>query len=69
MMTINNVSYDLLTVLQNKLEGLAAYDKYIQDSQSDQQVRQIFEQLKQQDQQQVQNLRAQIERLVKDGKF
>jgi len=69
MMTMNNVSYDLLTVLQSKLEGLAAYDKYIQDCQSDPQMRQVFEQIKQQDQQQVQYLRSEIERLVKSGKF
>lgn len=70
-MGMSNVSYDLLSVLQNKLEGMEAYDKYIQDAQQagDQQCQQLLSQIKQQDGQQVEQLRNAVEQLVKEGKF
>lgn len=68
---MDNLSYDLLTTLQSKLEGVSIYDRYIQDSQQagDQESMTLFQQLKQQDAQQAEQLRAAIERLVKQGKF
>jgi len=68
---VDNLSYDLLTTLQSKLEGVSIYDRYIQDSQQagDQESMTLFQQLKQQDAQQAEQLRAAIERLVKQGKF
>ena len=68
---MDNLSYDLLTTLQSKLEGVSIYDRYIQDSQQagDQESMTLFQQLKQQDTQQAEQLRAAIERLVKQGKF
>ncbi len=68
---MDNLSYDLLTTLQSKLEGVSIYDRYIQDSQQagDQETMTLFQQLKQQDTQQAEQLRAAIERLVKQGKF
>ncbi len=68
---MENLSYDLLTTLQSKLEGVSIYDRYIQDSQQagDQECMSLFQQLKQQDAQQAEQLRAAIERLVQQGKF
>ncbi len=68
---MENLSYDLLTTLQSKLEGVSIYDRYIQDSQQagDQECQNLFQQLKQQDAQQAEQLRAAIERLVQQGKF
>ncbi len=68
---MENLSYDLLTTLQSKLEGVSIYDRYIQDSQQagDQECMNLFQQLKQQDAQQAEQLRAAIERLVQQGKF
>lgn len=68
---MDNLSYDLLTTLQSKLEGVSIYDKYIQDCQQagDQESQSLFQQIKQQDAQQVEQLRAAIERMVKQGKF
>jgi len=31
---VSDLMYDWLTVLQNKAEGVAAYDKYVQDAES-----------------------------------
>lgn len=68
---MENMSYDLLTALQSKLEGVSIYDRYIQDCQQagDQESVNLFQQLKQQDTQQAEQIRAAIERLVKQGKF
>jgi hypothetical protein len=46
---VDNLTYDLLSVLHTKLEGLAAYQKYMQDTQGDQECQQLFQQLQQQD--------------------
>ncbi|HEU5346051.1 MAG TPA: hypothetical protein VFU60_17015 [Ktedonobacterales bacterium] len=71
MIALENTSYDLLTTLQNKLEGINAYDQYIQDAQQagDQDCANLFQQLKQQDSQQAQQIRSTIEQMVKQGKF
>jgi hypothetical protein len=53
---LDNVTYDLVTVLYEKSKGLEAYDKYIQDMQNDQQTRQLFEQMRQQDEQFIQQI-------------
>ncbi len=68
---MENLSYDLLTTLQSKLEGVSIYDRYILDSQQagDAESQTLFQQLKQQDAQQAEQLRAAIERLVRQGKF
>ena len=68
---MENTSYDLLTTLQSKLEGLNAYDKFIKDAQQagDQDCATLFQQLKQQDSQSVEQLRSAIEQQVKQGKF
>ena len=68
---MENTSYDLLTTLQSKLEGLNAYDKFIKDAQQagDQDCANLFQQLKQQDTQSVEQLRSAIEQQVKQGKF
>jgi bacterioferritin (cytochrome b1) len=57
---LDNLTYDLVTVLYEKSKGLEAYDKYIRDAQNDQQARQLFEQMRQQDEQFVQQLTQQL---------
>ncbi len=46
---VDNITYDLLSVLHTKLEGLEAFKKYMQDAQGDQECLQLFQQLQQQD--------------------
>ena len=60
---ISNEAYNVLSALHSKLEGLEAYRKYQQDG------GQIWQQLSQQDNQAVQTLIQELERLVRDGKF
>jgi hypothetical protein len=68
---LSNVNYDLLTILQNKLKALAAYDAYQQDCQmsGDAQCQQLVAQLKRDDQQHVELLRQELERIVRAGQF
>jgi len=54
----------VLSTLHSKLEGLEAYRKYAQDADS-----QLWQQLSQQDNQVVETLISELERLVRNGKF
>lgn len=70
-MGMSNLSYDVLTVLHNKLEAVAVYGQYIEDCRKagDERCRQLFEDLKRQDEVHVERLRSELERLVQEGKF
>jgi len=68
---VDNVSYDVLTVLQSKLEALAAYDQYVRDCRDagDEECRQLLEQIRHDDQEHVERLKGELERLVRDGRL
>jgi hypothetical protein len=63
---VDNVTYDVITTLQSKLEGLNAYKQYIRDCQqsNNTQCAQLFQQLQQQDTQQVQQLRQAMTQML-----
>ena len=61
---ISNEAYNVVSALHSKLEGLEAYRKYSQDGDQ-----QIWQQLSQADNQAVETLIGELERLVRDGKF
>ncbi|MDQ4044223.1 MAG: hypothetical protein M3173_02085 [Chloroflexota bacterium] len=54
---ISNVTYNLLSVLTNKLEGIAAAEVYKQDAQGDQEVLKAFEEMEERDRKDVERLR------------
>lgn len=70
-MSLSNLNYDLLTVLQNKLEALAAYDVYLKDCQEsgDEECRNLVADLKRDDERHVERLRTEVERKVREGAF
>ena len=70
-MPLNDVSYDLLSILQSKLDAVAIYGQYIEDAQEagNGQVAQLFEQIKQQDEQAADRLANALEQMVKSGQF
>ena len=70
-MALNNVCYDVLTVLQSKLEALTVYDRYLQDCQAagDERCGQLLAEIRQDDERHAARLRAEVERLVREGKF
>lgn len=71
MPAMNNLSYDILTVLQSKLEAVAAYEAYLKDCKEsgDAACQKLVAELKHDDEQHVKRLRAELERMIRDGKF
>jgi hypothetical protein len=57
---LDNLSYDLVTLLYEKSKALEAFDKYMQDAQNDKQALQLFEQMRQADEQFIGQLRDQV---------
>jgi ferritin-like metal-binding protein YciE len=70
-MTLDDVSYDVLSVLQSKLDAVAIYDQYIEDAKEagNAQCEQLFEQIRQQDEQHAQRLTEALEQMVRNGTF
>ncbi|HEV2127796.1 MAG TPA: hypothetical protein VGR22_04165 [Thermomicrobiales bacterium] len=54
---VSNVTYDLMSVLTNKLEGIAATEVYKQDAQGDQEALKAFEEMEERDRKDVERLR------------
>jgi hypothetical protein len=59
---VDNLTYDLISIFHTKLEGLAAYQKYWQDAQGDQECQQLFQQLQQQDRQAAQQVQQLLQK-------
>lgn len=53
---IDNLTYDLITLIHEKSKGLEAFDKYLQDAQGNNELSQFLQQVRQQDTQTVQQL-------------
>ena len=62
---VSNEVYNVLKAVSAKLEGLAAYNKYEQDQSN----AQLWQQLRQQDEQAVRQLLQQLERFAQEGKL
>lgn len=62
---ISDSTYNLLAVLLSKLEGLEAYDTYLDDM--DGEGRQIIEQIRRDDERHAQQLRDMVEKLVQQN--
>ncbi len=54
---VSNVTYDLMSVLTNKLEGIAAMEQYKQDAQGDPEALECFHMLEAQDRESIDTLR------------
>ena len=65
-MAIRDLEYDVLTVLQNKLEAVAVYDQYAADAEQekDQECRRLFEEIKREDERHAERLRTQLTRVL-----
>jgi hypothetical protein len=56
---VSNVAFDLMAVLTNKLEGIAAIEEYKQDCEQagDREARETYERIEQRDQEDVRQLK------------
>lgn len=63
---ISDLTYDWLTVLQSKAEGLNAYEKYIRDAEKEnaQECVDLFRRLHEQDARQIQEVRDHLMRTM-----
>jgi len=64
---LDNLTYDLITVLHEKAKGLEAYDRYLADAQSNSEARQLLEKIRQADLQQVEQLRGCLSKVLASG--
>ena len=71
MANVSDLTYDLLTVLQSKLEACAAYDMYMKDVQlaGDKDAQTLLASLKRDDERHIEGLVAEIERRAREGKL
>ena len=63
---IDDLTYDVITVLQNKAKALEAYDKYIRDADADDEAREAFEEMKRTDQEHIRILKEVLARRLDD---
>jgi DNA-binding GntR family transcriptional regulator len=61
---LDNLTYDLITIIHEKSKALEAYDKYDRDAQEHQEIRQLLQQIRQQDEQAIQQLMPHLGQLT-----
>lgn len=64
---IDNALYDVVTVLHEKSKGLEAYDKYEKDLAQHNQLREIFNEIRRNDEQAVRRLEQALRTLLGSG--
>ncbi len=57
---VSNLTYDLVTALQNKLQAITAYDKFLKDAHGDEQCTKIFQQMEQDDRKHIDLLKQEL---------
>ena len=61
---LDNLTYDLITILHEKSKGLEAFDKYERDVQGNQEIQRIFQEMRRNDEQCVQQLEQQLGQIL-----
>ena len=61
---LDDLTYDMVTLLYEKSKGLQAYDKYMQDAQNSPPCTQLLQQLRQQDEDAVRQLQDHVKQLL-----
>ena len=61
---LDNLTYDLITILYEKSKGLEAYDKYQRDAQGNQEISNLLQQMRRQDEQHIQQLQQHLGQLL-----
>jgi hypothetical protein len=66
---LDDLTYNVITVLHEKSKGLEAYEQYLEDASDNEEVRQIFEELRDQDLEAVGRLEQCLQTLISGGEF
>jgi hypothetical protein len=63
---VSDIEYDLLSMLQSKLEGLEAYEMYLQDAEEagEDGLRRLIEEIQQDDEKHAARLREELARVL-----
>jgi len=59
---VSDLTYDLITALQNKLQALTAYEKFLKDAQGDEKCAALFRQLQEDDRKHAEMLKQELTR-------
>src|SRR3954462_4960378 len=66
---LDDLTYNVITILHEKSKGLEAYEQYIEDASDNDEVREIFEELRDQDLEAVSRLEQCLQTLISGGEF
>ncbi|HVG22463.1 MAG TPA: hypothetical protein VNI02_25715 [Blastocatellia bacterium] len=61
---LDNLTFDLITILHEKSKGIEAYQKYLDDAKGNQEIARVIEQIIQQDRQTIQQLQQHLATLL-----
>ena len=61
---LDDLTYDLVTIIYEKSKGLEAYEKYMQDAQGNEGVSTLLEELRSQDSEAVSRLKDELQRTL-----
>jgi hypothetical protein len=61
---LDDLTYDLVTIIYEKSKGLEAYDKYAKDAQGNEGVSSLLDELRNQDTQAVSRLKTELQNLL-----
>jgi hypothetical protein len=64
---LDDITYNVITVLHEKSKGLEAYEQYIEDASDNEEIRQIFEELRDQDLEAVSRLEEALRTVIGGG--
>jgi len=64
---LDNLSYDLITIIHEKSKALEAYDKYLRDAQGDQEIASLLNQIRDNDRQHIEQLTQHLGRVISGG--
>lgn len=66
---LDDLTYDVITVLHEKSKGLEVYEQYLEDASQNDEVRQVFETIYEQDQLAVERLEQVLRSLISGGQI
>ena len=64
---LDDLTYDVIALLHEKSKGLEVYEQFLEDAEENEEIRAIFEEIYEQDQQAVQRLEGVLRTLISEG--
>lgn len=61
---LDDLTYDIVSILHEKSQALEAYDDYLEDAQQEPDVKRVLEDIRRHDEEDVQKLRTELGRLL-----